>query len=839
MNNIEILAPAGSYQSLVAAINASCDAVYIGGSRFGARAFAENLSEEDMLRAIDYTHIHDKKIYLTVNTLLKNEEIKQELYEYLVKFYEIGLDAVIVQDIGVLSFIHRNFPDLPIHASTQMSLTMSKGLNLLKQYGVTRIVTSRELTLEEIRSIKDETDLEIESFVHGALCYCYSGQCLMSSMLGGRSGNRGRCAQPCRMPYQFLDQGRVISNEKEPYLLSPKDISTLELIPEIIEAGVYSFKIEGRMKRPEYAALTSFLYRKYVDLYFKLGKEGYKNYIKDNTKEMTDDIRHLSDLYNRGDFTKGYYLMKNGTSMMSMNRPNHSGVLVGKVTDIKGIRAKIKLSEVVNAQDVLEFRSKNGENKYDFTVKDDNQKGSILEANFKNGSGIQIGDYVFRTKNQKLLDEIGTSFLQDERKVPITGYFKAHVGKPVTLCVTCRNIEAIATGDKVDKAEKQPVTEEKIRTQLNKTNTTSFVFEELTVEMDDNIFLPVGKLNELRREALEQLILQITQTYRRTASGEKKMERSVNMDKNNKGNHYSFSHEKSSVSDCVNKDLARIDNKLGICVTVGTLHQLKTALQFEDIERIYLRMEDLDLEQLNEVLELVTNHKIALYLMMPAVFRKSSYDMWEAAINNGTVSLGEQRLSGFIIKNLEEYEFVNAQLNRLKIQKEIILDNNLYIMNQEAKGFWQNLGITQFTAPFELNRQELTELGCEDFDLVAYGQIPVMISTQCSVKNTVGCTNQIKTYTLKDRYQKEFVVVNHCKYCYNTIYNSLPLSLLNVSDEVKRLCPKRIRLDFTVETEEKMKQILKNYIDVFRYNRKMDTEVIKDYTKGHFNRGIE
>ena len=258
---IEILSPAGSYESMKAAIAAGADAVYIGGSRFGARAYADNLTEEQLLEAIDYVHLHGRKIYLTVNTLLKEKELRESFYEYLRPYYERGLDAVIVQDIGVLQFVKEHFPDLPIHASTQMTITNALGARFLEEQGVERVVTARELQLEEIKNIREKTDVEIESFVHGALCYCYSGQCLYSSMLGGRSGNRGQCAQPCRLPY------KVNGSKESSYVLSLKDICTLEYIPELVEAGIDSFKIEGRMKKPEYVALVTAMYRKYSVLY--------------------------------------------------------------------------------------------------------------------------------------------------------------------------------------------------------------------------------------------------------------------------------------------------------------------------------------------------------------------------------------------------------------------------------------------------------------------------------------------------------------------------------------------------------------------------------------------
>ncbi len=271
----ELLAPAGSYDSLKAAVSAGADAVYLGGSRFGARAYADNFSEDELCRAIRYAHLHSCNLYLTVNTLLKDQEL-EELGTYLRPYYETGLDGVIVQDLGVVSYIRDYFPELPVHASTQMTILGAGGAAFLKELGVTRIVTARELSLEEIREIHETVDIEIESFIHGALCYCYSGQCLFSSMLGGRSGNRGRCAQPCRLPYQVKAGGKVLNSSEEAYLLSPKDMCTIELLPKILEAGVCSLKIEGRMKRPEYTAGVVRIYRKYLDRYLEYGREGYQ-----------------------------------------------------------------------------------------------------------------------------------------------------------------------------------------------------------------------------------------------------------------------------------------------------------------------------------------------------------------------------------------------------------------------------------------------------------------------------------------------------------------------------------------------------------------------------------
>ena len=307
----ELLAPAGSFASLKAAVAAGADAVYMGGARFGARAYAQNADQDEMIAAIEYAHLHGCRLYMTVNTLFKENELG-ELYEYLLPYYKAGLDGVIVQDLGALSFIREHFPGIELHASTQMTITSVYGAKELKRLGCCRVVPAREVSLEEIRRIYDETGMDIETFVHGALCYCYSGQCLMSSLIGGRSGNRGRCAQPCRLPYRVYGQenGTAVNKEDQKCVLSMKDLCTLDILPQILEAGVFSLKIEGRMKSPRYTAGVVRIYRKYLDRYLEYGSERY--YVE------PEDKKELLDLFDRGGFTSGYYTRHNGRDMIAL-----------------------------------------------------------------------------------------------------------------------------------------------------------------------------------------------------------------------------------------------------------------------------------------------------------------------------------------------------------------------------------------------------------------------------------------------------------------------------------------------------------------------------------------
>lgn len=315
MKRVELLAPAGNYDALLGAVNAGADAVYLGGEQYGARAYADNFSRDEIISGIRLAHIYHKKIYLTINTLVKEREL-EGLYDFLLPFYEAGLDGVIIQDLGVLAYVRRYFPGLELHASTQMTLTGSEGVSFLKEYGVSRVVPARELSLEEIKDLK-QTGADVEIFIHGAMCYCYSGQCLFSSILGGRSGNRGRCAQPCRLPYE-------INGGKECFPLSMRDMCTIDLLPELIESGVDSFKIEGRMKKPSYVAGVTAIYRKYIDQYYEKG----------SIHVSAQDRQLLSSLYIRSKIGDGYFHRHNGREMLTLESPAYSETDPGILTEI-------------------------------------------------------------------------------------------------------------------------------------------------------------------------------------------------------------------------------------------------------------------------------------------------------------------------------------------------------------------------------------------------------------------------------------------------------------------------------------------------------------------------
>ena len=727
----ELLAPAGSYESMTAAICAGADAVYMGGAKFGARAFAENGDEETIVSAIDYAHLHGRKLYLTVNTLLKEKELERDLFGYLCPFYEAGLDAVIVQDMGVMSFIRKNFPGLHIHASTQMTITGPKGAKLMEEMGCSRIVTARELSLEELSAIRKETDLEIESFVHGALCFCYSGQCLMSSLFGGRSGNRGRCAQPCRLPYEVCQNGRRRNGKDSQYVLSPKDMCTVELLPEIIRAGVNSLKIEGRMKKPEYTAGVVGIYRKYLDK-LEENKEAYQ--------VSREDLRELYDLYNRDGFHTGYYKDHNGPAMMASKNE----------------------------------KAKEGQ----------------------------------KARNEALFSRLKAEYVDKDKPIGLDGTLTLSCGSPAALQIGAVS----ATGDLVQQAVKQPLSEERVRTQMLKTGGTPYEFNNLTVRMDESVFIPMQSLNHLRREALNMVTKENLEKYRRTSPAEGK---SVYPEDNKKSSNLPV-------------------RPRGFCISVETEEQLNAALDYEHAERIYasviLFLNKNTKQRILDFIHAAVKNGQKPYLAMPFVVR----DHLPAVLDENLDYFIRQGLSGYLVRNLETL----AILKEKNLTEYATIDANLYTYNQEAQQFYRSMGVCRDTAPHELNSRELSGRSNQNSELIIYGYIPLMITAQCIKKNLMNCSKNSEVLTLTDRYKKNFCVKCVCDFCYNIIYNSIPLGLTDTWSQVEKLGFGGLRLSFTTEDREEMEQILRGftliYIDGADFSYPSDM-----FTKGHFKRGVE
>ena len=750
MKELELLAPAGSLKTLKAVIHAGADAVYLGGSMFGARAYANNFNEEELLEAIRFGHIHGRKIILAVNTLLKEYELGQ-LYDYPHPYYEAGLDAVIVQDMGVMEFIKTHFPNLPIHTSTQMTITNVEGARLLKEQGVERVVTAREMSLEEIQRIHDEVGVELESFIHGALCYCYSGQCLFSSIIGGRSGNRGRCAQPCRLSYEVLQGEKSLTGHHATPILSLKDMCTLPFLYELADHGVYSFKIEGRMKTPEYAAGVVSIYRKYMDSYL----DGSRIPVEKK------DIRALLELGNRGGFTNGYYYHHNDSDMLSGESASH------------------------------------------------NKSEGVLQ------------------------DNIRREYVDTELKEKIKGKLILNKECPAKIEVQYGKIKVSYQGDMVLVAQNRPLTEEVVTEKITKTGNTPFVFEKLEVTMDDDIFMPVNQLNQLRRGALEALEEALLKPYERTPP-ELVETSSAETDRQTTGNAIKGKQiSGQSLSQTSGQQSAGSSTE--VRVLIENAEQLPAVLKADFVDTVYLDCMLYTRENLIRKLSadkdrVQASGKKAFYVF-PFIFRQQTSLFYEKIMPE----LKKLPLDGIMVRSLDEIAFIKEWGNE---NWQMVSDSNLYTYSNEAAEYFYHLGMMQDTIPVELNRKEILRRENSRSEMIIYGRLPLMITAQCIHKNTLGCMHQPDVLTLKDRYSVHFPVKNFCPECYNVIYNSLPVCLFKEDVTVKKIAPAAVRLSFTTETEEETEQILTIYGDIYK-NGGILGQLPMKCTNGHFKRGVE
>lgn len=704
--DFELLAPAGNLEILKGVIESGADAVYVGGSMFGARAYANNFTEEELLEAIDFAHLRGVKVYLTVNTLIKNSEFSK-LYDYLLVYYKRGLDAVIVQDIGVVKAIHEYFPSMEIHTSTQMTVTGADGVRFLSQFGVTRVVMAREVSLAEMKRIHEETGMELEAFVHGALCYSYSGQCLFSSILGGRSGNRGRCAQPCRLPY-------TVEGKKDEYILSLKDMCGIKALDKLHDAGVYSLKIEGRMKQLEYACGVVKYYRSYID----------------SKKPVSDaDYDRIKALGNRCGFTDRYYFDHNGSDMVTYVKPNF----------------------VSNAAEPS----------------------------------------------------------PEKRKLSIEGELVLREGEPGSLTVKRGDVTYKASIEPVSAALKAPLDKKAAIDRINKTGDTDFEFSHIKAQIGENVFVPNGALNKLRRDAISGLCDKLLKKYYR-----------------NDARYVDISSMCELPEHVVKSDAAHEDGTVNakdytaICSCM-TRAQLDTLIGYECFDVFYLDFDMYDrktlIQQFADDVKSLTKRNKKVYLMLPTIFRADSSDYFVSIAKE----LDKVSFEGFVVKNYEEIYLTE----NLFTGKKVILDHNMYTFNDVSKSAFFEHGVSGDTVPLELNSREIMHRNNIGSQMIVYGYYPLMTTANCVHKNTKGCDKKQKLIYLKDRYNKSFAVCNNCKECYNTIYNSLPTMLTKNISKLKEAGIRSFRYSFTIETPKQIKAV-------------MDDKVA-EYTNGHYKRGVE
>lgn len=701
--DFELLAPAGNLEIFKGVIESGADAVYVGGSMFGARAYANNFTEEELLEAIDFAHLRGVKVYLTVNTLIKNSEFSK-LYDYLLVYYKRGLDAVIVQDIGVVKAIHEYFPSMEIHTSTQMTVTGADGVRFLSQFGVTRVVMAREVSLAEMKRIHEETGMELEAFVHGALCYSYSGQCLFSSILGGRSGNRGRCAQPCRLPY-------TVEGKKDEYILSLKDMCGIKALDKLHDAGVYSLKIEGRMKQLEYACGVVKYYRSYID----------------SKKPVSDaDYDRIKALGNRCGFTDRYYFDHNGSDMVTYVKPNF----------------------VSNAAEPS----------------------------------------------------------PEKRKLSIEGELVLREGEPGSLTVKRGDVTYKASIEPVSAALKAPLDKKAAIDRINKTGDTDFEFSHIKAQIGENVFVPNGALNKLRRDAISGLCDKLLKKYYRNDARYADMSRLTALP------------EHVVKSDAAHDEAINDYTTICSCMTRA---QLDTLIGYECFDVFYLDFDMYDrktlIQQFADDVKSLTKQNKKVYLMMPTIFRADSSDYFVSIAKE----LDKVSFEGFVVKNYEELYLTE----NLFTGKKVILDHNMYTFNDVSKSAFFEHGVSGDTVPLELNSREIMHRNNIGSQMIVYGYYPLMTTANCVHKNTKGCDKKQKLIYLKDRYNKSFAVCNNCKECYNTIYNSLPTMLTKNIGKLKEAGIRSFRYSFTIETPTQIKAV-------------MDDKVA-EYTNGHYKRGVE
>lgn len=837
MGNREVLAPAGTYECFRAAINAGADAVYLGGSMFGARAFAGNFEEAELIKAIRTAHLYGRKVYLTVNTLLRNDEL-EKLVQYVKPYYEEGLDAVIVQDYGVFAVLREAFPGLDLHASTQMTITGKYGAQLLNDMGAVRVVPARELSAEEIRDIYDNVDIEIESFVHGALCYCYSGQCLLSSMIGGRSGNRGRCAQPCRLTYSA-------NGISEKYLLSPKDMCTLEAVPDILDAGVYSLKIEGRMKSPEYVAGVSYAYRKYVDMYLEKGRDGYR------VEEQ--DIRQLMDLYNRGGFCKGYYYAQNDKSMMTFDRPNHQGIVIGNIKN-----GELILSQEVNPGDVLEFPDGS-----EYTTPTGKKSGRLalpkgVLKNPKNGAAV------YRTRNNELLGQLRAGYIDNDIKIPVRMEIFLKSGERACLKLLSGDKELVVYGDVLEPSDKRPAVREDVVKQLKKLGGTAFSSDEgsIVTEIQGSPFVPVRLLNDLRRNALEELESMLLSGYKRNHEY-MKVQASMTAGvleadaaQENAGVQEIADAQENAViqentaAQCnaaceagLTERRDYLEGQHDITVQVMNKEQLEAVLRtaHNNVSRIYISTELSGIDGAIMMKGMVdeynagisaNNRKIEVYMAMPYIFRDRAVTLFERKLEDVKAA----GFDGMLIRSPEELGYIREKGLYELYAGRVVADYNVYTYNKAAFDEYIRLGIHDFTLSEELNAGQLRGLcrSVQDRNIylekLVYGYLPLMVTAGCTLKYTSKdkpC-GRPGVYYLTDRKGKQLAALNSCSYCYNLIYNSVPEYLLDKPDEIRNMGVEALRLSFSIEGADEVENIMK-----------MNADSVKAYTRGHYNRGVD
>jgi putative protease len=783
----ELLSPAGGIESAMAAINAGADALYLGGKNFNARGFAQNFSDDEIVSLIEFAAVRNVKIYITVNTLYKNDEMPQVL-EFVSRMRKEGASAFILQDPGLAYILKSRFPSIEIHASTQMSVHSTEGVNFMESMGFSRVVLARELSLEEVAEINRDTKIGCEVFVHGALCVSYSGQCLMSGLIGGRSGNRGKCAQICRTKFDFLVNGKV---KKSGYLLSMRDIMTLEILEEMTAAGVAALKIEGRMKSPEYVHLVTKAYREQLD---KIA-ERQDTTVSEQTKN------NLLQIFNRGGyFSLGYYKNFTKSYLMSIQTPKSSGVFVGRVVGGQFDSFAIRFTKDLFPGDGIEIWTST-EPHIGMGIDIKINAGDIYL--YTPTDNITFGDSVYRSYDKKLASATKKEMAKAKRLRTVTGGVNAVVGKNLRLCLSAGDIHIEKTGKIVEAAQNAPMTAEDIVTQLSKTGDTPFEINFTQVNIDANIFVSKAVLNKLRREALEELGDAIIKSI-------KNDEPLINLPLQTEANKSAEQKLTAQISDA---------------------KHLRTVLE-QKISRVYINYSPENIEALP-----VNKHAAEIFIALPTISHNKTEEELKIVFNN----LENSNIDGYLVSTYGQLQI----LQTMNTTKQIMLNYTFNIFNSWAAEFFINKNY-EITLSQELNLREINSFNTRDFELVVYGRQILMTLRNCPVKeydycklkyiNNVGRENN-ETYVLRDKIGANFPVVTDCRNCVAHILNSKILDTSLKFGAIKNTGAKSFRLIFTSEEEADIRETITRYKNVLAGQGSIFKKT--DNTYGHFFRGVD
>ena len=827
---IELLAPAGSVEALKAAVESGANAIYLSGKMFGARAYANNFDEEGLKEAINFAHERDVKIHVTVNTLVDNAEIPA-LCDYLRLLYRLGADAVLVQDLGVARLARKIVPNLPLYASTQMTVNNLSGVLALQELGFSRVVLAREVTLKDIRYICKNCEVEIEVFGHGALCICYSGQCLMSSMIGGRSGNRGRCAQPCRLPYTLIDKNddNILKNAGQ-YLLSPRDMNTIELIPELIQAGVSSLKLEGRMKKPEYVAVVVDSYRQKIDSYYK------------HSEPVEDIQKNLSQIFNR-DFTTAYLEKKQGKFMMSDKRPNNRGRLLGRVIryEEKSHQAVIKLTEDLSVGDTIDFWVKVGGRvstnvtKIIYKKQECDFATSGMEVFVPVPNRVHPHDRVFKVFDAKLMEKARSFFITNApvRRIGLSIEAIIKLGEPFTLKATDNDgYSSEVTSDFiVEKALKRAIDEASVAKQMQRLGTTIYELENLSCIIDDGVIVPMSVMNDTRRILVDKLIKLRLKNYERAPL--------IDVDNSIWQQSLALKNNNATKPELV----IAVDNieKLEVSVKNGADVVLFGGESYNH--------EFISFESYLKAIEICREHQVKIAFATPRIMRATE----ELAFINWLNKFSEIKPDFIYAHSLAQMYLIKKYWGNGIV---IWADYSFNVYNDVTLDFLNEYKIFGATVSPELNFRQIKTLAKAStipLECIVHGNMELMVSEYCVLGSFLGdldkgsCTKPCtkNKYWLSDRKKEKFPIVTD-QYCHMHILNAKELNMLAHLPEFGKMGIAKVRLDGRFMNAGKLAKFTKIYKEVLLEGSnhialmpENITRYEEDITRGHYFRGVE